>query len=193
MNTYPIVGMTGFKGSGKDTVAKHLVKMYGFERYAFADKMKEAIAALLGIPLEKVDEWKEPTLDGLPRAEVIVSVMNNTEYAFEWREFLQRFGTEMGRGVFGQDFWVNLLISRPWYTPVVVSDVRLRNEAIALKELGAAIVRIERPGYESDGHESEQMLPADYVLNNDSDRMQLYVRIDHMMQELYNMQIVKEQ
>ena len=36
-----VIGLTGYAGSGKDTLANILVEEYGFTRIAFADKTKE--------------------------------------------------------------------------------------------------------------------------------------------------------
>mgnify|MGYP006283771541 FL=1 len=35
-----IIGLTGYAQSGKDTVASLLVEHYGYERVAFADKIR---------------------------------------------------------------------------------------------------------------------------------------------------------
>ena len=36
-----IIGLSGYARSGKDTVAQVLVEKYGFQRIAFADKIRE--------------------------------------------------------------------------------------------------------------------------------------------------------
>src|SRR4051812_5088987 len=53
-----IIGLTGSKGSGKDTIAAYLIKEYRFERRAFADPMKKSVAALFDIPPWEVDNFK---------------------------------------------------------------------------------------------------------------------------------------
>ena len=40
-----IVGFSGFRGSGKDTVAAYLVKEHGFERKCVCRSLKRSIAA----------------------------------------------------------------------------------------------------------------------------------------------------
>lgn len=169
-----LIGLTGCKGVGKNTAANFLE---GYTQLAFADKLKEAVANLFGITPEVVDEFKEISLkDNLPVVEVALQQYNTTEWHYSWREFLQRFGTEMGRNTFGQNFWVDLLLPLPQVLAdaedivnTVVTDVRFPNEAVRIKLLGGAIIEILRPGHEPDGHASEKPLPSDLVdirLNN---------------------------
>jgi dephospho-CoA kinase len=47
-----IILLAGFAGSGKDTVASILVNQKGYTRFAFADPIKEEMAAELNQPLE---------------------------------------------------------------------------------------------------------------------------------------------
>ncbi|UXY13830.1 hypothetical protein N8I74_10900 [Chitiniphilus purpureus] len=46
-----LIALTGAKGAGKDTVADHLVRHHGFVRLAFADPLRDEIAAAFGVPL----------------------------------------------------------------------------------------------------------------------------------------------
>ena len=41
-----LVGLSGLKGSGKDTCADYLVKNHGFIKVAFADPLKDALKVL---------------------------------------------------------------------------------------------------------------------------------------------------
>jgi len=47
-----IIGAHGFKQSGKDTFADLLVREYGYRRIAFADRVKDAIHVIFGVPRE---------------------------------------------------------------------------------------------------------------------------------------------
>lgn len=189
-----IIGLTGYKGSGKDTVGQYLVDAYGYERIAFADKLKQAVAALFNVSLDAADEWKnEPVYirvfstvlgeeSGMTYETPIVSQ--------SWRSVLQRMGTEVGREVFGYNFWVDLAL--PLYPyPLstyrirnyVVTDVRFDNEASRILELGGKLVFVDRPGCEPDGHASED-LPLNHVthtIRNDSTIEDLRDTVDRMM------------
>jgi hypothetical protein len=187
--SYAVIGLCGYKGSGKDTVGGYLERMYGFERRAFATKMKEAVAALFDITVEQVDMYKGMESE-IPLTEVILE-HGTTQHSWTWREFMQRFGTEMGRNVFGPDFWVNLAMSTPMTRPTVFTDVRFANELRGIKAIGGKIVWIERAGYGSDGHASEQkpsLGQIDYVIHNNSDHVDLYELVEEMVGILYGME-----
>ena len=48
-----ILGLTGARGSGKDTLADHLVERYDFKRIAFADPVREKVKFLLQLKNDK--------------------------------------------------------------------------------------------------------------------------------------------
>jgi hypothetical protein len=98
-----IVGLLGFIGSGKGT-AGDILKDMGFTPISFAKGVKDITAEMFG--------WPRHLLEG------------DTQHSREWREkpdkfwsyefekdftprlALQLMGTEVGRNVFHQDFWV---------------------------------------------------------------------------------------
>jgi hypothetical protein len=192
-----IIGLTGCKGGGKDTVGQHLVDNYEFTRLAFADKLKEAVANLFNIKVEKVDAFKSVKVQCTvyEDAESDDELKSGGFYewsSYSWREFLQRFGTEMGRNTFGRDFWVQqweeeLYRNSHQTGNVVATDVRFPNEAYRIIHLGGTIVEIVRPGYEPDGHVSEEPLQRDLIdaqIVNDGDIASLYVDVDELMKGL---------
>jgi hypothetical protein len=165
-----IIGFTGVKGSGKDTCGQFLVETYEFTRVAFADRLKEAVAILFDISVENVDDYKDDAGGTLPRVQVILDIASKVtlhpsiEYVYSWREFLQRFGTEMGRNTFGKNFWIDQWENYLYQNSIrddniVVTDVRFQNEVERIQTMGGTIVEVTRPGYEPDGHESEHPLP----------------------------------
>ncbi len=202
-----IIGLTGKKGSGKDTAAKYLVDNYGYERKAFADSLKQSVAALFDIPFEKVDEYKVDLGGTLPHVEVIIDlgeyreqpgygrVLHHTQYSMSWREFLQRYGTESHREIFGYNFWVDQVLpyidrdKAMWasYTlqKYVISDVRFENEAARVRYYGGKIVEIMRPSLANvkDAHVSEQIPTPDFqIINLDNNMASLYTGIDEFME-----------
>ena len=56
-----LIGLAGKAGSGKDTVAAVLHRIYKFETVSFAKPIKRALCALLDVPMHKRDdrEWRE--------------------------------------------------------------------------------------------------------------------------------------
>lgn len=148
-----IVGLTGKKRAGKDTVANVLVEEFGFERVAFADVMKDAALALDPLIPDGLFLSRLSTIvreDGWERAK---------DRHKEVRRTLQRLGTELGRNLFGEDFWVERALAplEPGYRDYVITDCRFPNEADAVRALsGGKIFRVLRPAIVStDSHASE--------------------------------------
>jgi hypothetical protein len=140
-----IVGVCGFIGSGKDTVADYLVNFHEFRRESFASTLKDAVAAVFG--------WDRTMLEG------------RTAEAREWREqvdpwwaerlamptltprwILQYWGTEVGRRNFHDDIWIASLENklRNSKDSIVVSDCRFPNEIDSIKKLGGKIIWVQR-------------------------------------------------
>ena len=81
-------------------------------------------------------------------------------------------GTEVGRELFGENFWVEKAIaSVPDGTRAVFTDCRFPNEADAVRELNGQVWRIERAGFGPiNNHPSETSLDNykfDQYINND--------------------------
>lgn len=140
-----IVGVCGFIGSGKDTIADYLVNFHEFRRDSFASTLKDAVSNVFG--------WDRTLLEG------------RTKEAREWREevdtwwaerlsmptltprwILQYWGTEVCRKGFHDDMWVASLENKMRQTKdnIVISDVRFENEVAAIKKAGGIIVRVVR-------------------------------------------------
>jgi hypothetical protein len=173
-----ILGLSGWARNGKDTVADHLISKYGYERISFAAPMKEALYRLN----------PKITINNVVSTPIRIGVDiygwdDLKTHGPEVRELLQRFGTEVGREMFGEDFWVNAAIdSIEDGSKVIVSDVRYPNEADAIKKLGGEVWRVVRPGFgAANGHASEHALnnyKFDYILDNNSGMELLYDSVD---------------
>jgi len=183
-----LVGLNGFKNSGKDTVGDYLVEEYGFERLSFAAKLKDSAAALFNIDPILWEVWKND-----PDARVVLSnragkILNRTT-PISVREFLQRYGTEAHREVFGQDFWVDhALKGVDPNKNFVFTDARFENELSRIKSLGGYNVQILRPELiNQDSHASEVPPPRhliDYELVNNASFEDLYVQVDDFIEFL---------
>lgn len=140
-----IIGVCGFIGSGKDTVADYLVNFHEFRRESFASTLKDAVAAVFG--------WDRTMLEG------------RTKAAREWREevdqwwaerldmptltprwVLQYWGTEVCRKAFHDDIWIASLENklRNSKDHVVISDCRFPNEIQSIRNAGGKIVWVQR-------------------------------------------------
>ncbi len=140
-----IIGICGFIGSGKDTVADYLVNFHEFRRESFANTLKDAVSAVFG--------WDRTLLEG------------RTKEAREWREqvnpwwaerldmpeltprlMLQLWGTEVCRKGFHDDIWIASLENklRTSKDNIVVSDCRFPNEIASIRKSGGKIVWVQR-------------------------------------------------
>jgi hypothetical protein len=176
-----IVGLVGAAGSGKSTVALRLATHHGFVLESFAAPLKDAVAATFG--------WRRDLLEG------------DTPESRAWREqvdtwwsvrlampaltprfVLQNIGTEVMRNAFHDDIWLASLQRRLHGVNgnVVVSDVRMPNEAAAITDAGGVLIRVERPGTGAGSHATEteaSKIAVDAVLVNDGSFEQLYERL----------------
>jgi len=149
-----IIGICGFIGSGKDTVADYLTNFHEFRRESFANSLKDCVAQVFG--------WDRTMLEG------------RTKQAREWREqldpwwadrlnmpeltprwVLQHWGTEVCRHGFHDDIWIASLENKLRHSQddVVISDCRFPNEIAAIKRANGTVVRVVR-GPEPDWYDA---------------------------------------
>ncbi len=173
-----VIGIAGWARSGKDTIADYLVKNKGYTKVSFSTPMKEAMYRLN--PRITVNEVVNTPL----RVGVDVYGWEGLkERSPDVRGLLQRFGTEVGREMFDEDFWVDYALnSIPDGGKVVIADVRYPNEADAIKALGGKVFRVLRTGVgPANEHASEHALndyKFDGEFSNDGTIDNLYYIID---------------
>jgi hypothetical protein len=207
-----IVGLVGFIGAGKGTVADLLVERHNFFKESFANSVKDSCAAVFG--------WDRAMLEG------------DTPESRAWREqpdqwwsdkfgkefsprlALQLMGTEAGRDVFHPDLWVHTVLRRCEQAPYnnyVIADVRFPNEINAIKDSGGVVIRVRRgddPEWYTlarecnvynkldimrnaypEVHYSEWAWIGshyDIVMDNNCSLDELTVRVDKLVDSLYN-------
>lgn len=162
-----LIGLSGYARSGKDTVAEILGSLYGYERRAFADRLKGFVYQV------------NPMLHVETRVQDIVN-SKDWEHAKTYNEG-RRLLIEIGnkaREFFGEDVWVNALFSTMSVDQhYVISDVRYPNEAERIKSMGGVVLRVTRPGVGPVAdHISETGLddyPFDAVIENDGSLLDL--------------------
>jgi hypothetical protein len=150
-----VVGIAGYARSGKDTIADYLVESEGYTKISFSTPMKEAMYRLN--PRITINEnVNQPLRIGVD----IYGWEGLKERSPDIRGLLQRFGTEVGREMFDEDFWVDYALnSIPDGGKAVIADVRYPNEANAIRALGGKVFRVERDGVgPANSHASENAL-----------------------------------
>lgn len=106
------------------------------------------------------------------------------------RRLLQVFGTEVGRNLFGENFWIEQAFKRAKeYERVVFSDVRFPNEADAIKEQGGKIWRINRRSHSAvNSHASEHAMDNylfDHAIYNNGSLDDLSNEVFALMHNVY--------
>lgn len=144
-----LIGITGYKRSGKDTLARGLCQELGLQQFSFADPLRSLVAEILGISLAQLEECKETPIDWLGGVTP--------------RHMMQTVGTEWGRNMIHPELWILSMFARMPDTGGVTSDVRFPNEAQQILDRGGVVLRVNRPGYTSDGHASEIAIPDHLV------------------------------
>ena len=141
-----IIGLCGFAGSGKGTLADILVENHGFRKISFATKLKDTASVMFG--------WDRDLLEGITdesrawREEVDEYWSNELEQEITPRIMLQLFGTDCVRKNLHNNIWVSIvkktLIDNPdvnWIIP----DVRFPNEVdVIQQELNSSVWWIKR-------------------------------------------------
>ena len=169
-----IIGICGLIGSGKDTVASHLINNHNFVKISFADKLKDAVASMF--------DWDRNMLEG------------QTAESRNWREkpdefwtneigkditprlVLQRFGTECMRQGLYDGIWVSMakkkILDNP-NTNWIIPDVRFPNEVKMIKEIYGSVWRVTRgkdpqwfQHFKEEGVEPKSIHPSEYAWAN---------------------------
>lgn len=188
-----IIGLSGRKRSGKDTLAAHFVEKHGFTRFAFADPLREAVLALDPLVSVQQDEqylinWYKPAWDvSYLRLSNIVRELGweKAKGIREVRRLLQAFGSESIRTL-DDTFWVRITMEKvdALPGPVVITDMRFPNEYDAVKDRQGTLVRVTRGSFEirkEELHVSETALDHhdfDWVAHNGGTIEDLYHHID---------------
>ncbi len=166
-----IIALTGYAGTGKDTVADILATHCGFRKLAFADPLRGEVAAAFDLPLvtftcratkEQATPWLR--LERAPfefRAALAFGAGTAEHFApiDDWltaprtpRQILQWWGTEYRRAQ-DPDYWVKATrqrlahyINEQREQRFVVTDCRFPNEAQAIQAIGGQLWQVTRMG-----------------------------------------------
>lgn len=140
-----LIGVTGRKKSGKDTIGKYLINEHGFVRVAFADSLKKACKEIFGLTNKQLydDQIKE---------------IVDRYWKHSPREILQNVGTELFRielpklcKFIDDDIWIRSVdrkirkLRKRGYTKIVVTDVRFDNELDYIKKMKGYTWKVSRP------------------------------------------------
>lgn len=169
-----VIGITGRKRHGKDTVARELL-LKGFTIVRFAEPLKNMLRAFYAthnVPAGIVERKIEGDLKEQP-CDLLAG--KSPRYA------MQTLGTEWGRNLIDPDFWINSFKTRVvGNEKVAVPDVRFANECAAVHDVGGHVWRIDACGRvastDGSGHASEaeiDRLPVELEISNNGTPFEL--------------------
>lgn len=182
-----LIGITGYKRSGKDTAGEYFIER-GYIKYAFAGPLKKACQEIFMFTDEQTEGNDKEKLDN--------------RWNISARKVFQRFGTEIFRENLAdfypemenikENFWTYRF--KIWYenqlkinkdVKIVVTDVRFDNESNIIKELGGIIIKVERKNKKNlDQHKSEtsiEKIKCDYLVKNDSNIENYYKKLSKIV------------
>ena len=177
-----LIGLTGPARSGKSSTAHHLVIEHGFEFYAFADPLRDALTAIFKLSPQN--------FEGAAKEEAIAWLGRSP------RQLMQLLGTEWGRHMISANLWVDLAeqhlnaiadasLTAPHF---VISDVRFENEADFIRKRGGCVIHVRRlDAPDVNPHVSETGVAIqdnDLVLHNDGDLSELHGQINELLYAL---------
>jgi hypothetical protein len=187
-----VIALTGPKGSGKDTVAQTIKKLYPswtVNTVAFADPIKSALQLIF-----KLDPSNNDQYDLFKRTTMSFGLGDHLT-SIDARHVVREIGMLM-RSYDEQQFvsYVDqFLYNYDCPTSInIVTDMRFGNEFAFLNEKGAHIIKINRPGSTYDGHATESGFSddiVDFYIENDGDLHHLEENtksvVDYIIKEYY--------
>lgn len=200
----PLLGLTGAAGAGKDAVG-NILKAAGWRGMAFADALRIEAAEAWALDIRLFVDRKGKDV---PTPQLSAGWCSNAHF-IAWCAYLghslhqprsprwvmQQWGS--WRRNANPMYWV--LYVEQWIAHqrrsgargLVITDVRMLNEAAMVQWCGGHIVRVHRPGlaslppdlatHESEGHTT---IPADADLHNDGDLQHLAAEVARVLHAL---------
>ena len=148
-----LVGCAGQQRVGKDMTSDHIARQLGWGRGAFATHVKRIFCDAFGVDMDFIEEWK-------------VVPAPPPGFKTPVRQALQFIGDGF-RGI-KDSIWIDSLLEGN-AEPMAISDIRYRNELLAVKRHGGVNILIHRPGYlNDDPNESEAQIRqfVEYFIKN---------------------------
>ncbi len=194
-----LIGLNGKLKAGKDTTFEVIQELYpDAERVSFADTLKDSAAASLNMSRGLLEYLKgaEDIHFEIPKMSIMSSSLPSdvkaelSHWKLNMRQYLQLYGTEAHRDIFGDDFWIDMALPKNLDHSnkiLVVTDMRFPNEIERVRELGGITVKVVRDARTLHGnHPSEQDVDhlVDYFLDNTGTLANLQTNVNDLLQKI---------
>lgn len=194
-----VIALSGYKGSGKDTVADYLVAEHGYIKKQFASRLKDLVSDMYGVPRYVLDDpaMKEMPLHNLPAIPtdqftgVIHRLLSSELSSGFWTPRALCILEGSTRRSVHSNYWTTTVVNdilQASSSKYVISDVRYKSEVDTLRMLipGIRILRVTRPGNDPSTRDpSERDLDTytgfDGIVENSGTREELHERINRML------------
>lgn len=198
-----VVFLSGYPRVGKDEIANHLRDQYGYNKIAFADGVREFLLSL--DPMIPETGLNGNLIDPDTQRYYWISLSEAVE-KYGWdklkedpitgvRRLMQRMGTEVGREMLGEHFWVFWAEKKPLKEVngeyrVVVPDWRFPNEGGFSPGTGQRLRTywfVDRPGFapindhKSESHYKKLREMSEHVINNEGTLEQTLAYVDRLI------------
>ena len=193
-----LIGLGGYASSGKDAFADVLENDLDWYKTYMSKALRQCLEVLN--PIVEHDFWDDkPIRFGDLVAHVGYEKAKENK---EVRALLQRMGTEVGRKLWDENFWVDLCFSDVAdklmmnHRNVVVTGIRYPNELGRIAAFSGVSIWVERPGYspvnEHSSDNSLTKLDFDYVFKNSGTLEDLKTTIPAFLKEEVGMRLTEE-
>lgn len=179
---------------------KYIPKLYrNYTTVAFAGTLKKMLADFLNFDYKRFEDrdFKENTYINLQTLHIekdpnklndrlfnrlLKSEDTLKDQTLSIRQIMQYFGTEICQKYFGKEVWINTTLNSS--KNLIISDLRFKAEAEAVKKRSGFLIYISRKGTEVGNHASEKEViellnnrEFDLVIRNDKDLKSLFYKL----------------
>lgn len=183
-----LIGLGGYAYAGKDAFADVLEKNLGWYKTYMSKALRESLETLN--PIVGLD-----VRDHILRFKEAIEILGYEEAKKlpEVRALLQRMGTEVGRKLWSEDFWVDLCFKDAVKQleagrNVVITGIRYPNELFAIQSLSGTSVWVTRPeNHAVNEHSSDNSLTPedfDYTFKNEGTLEDLETTVPEFLKSL---------
>tara|TARA_B100000524_G_C23590689_1_gene348910 strand:- start:49 stop:669 length:621 start_codon:yes stop_codon:yes gene_type:complete len=196
----PIIGICGYKGSGKDTLADFLVNNENYIKIAFADFIRNALMKLFDWDESDFNpdkkELKDPYWGVTPRK--MCQEIGTEFLRYHCKDFISTEFKLPNGEVYNGTFHIKRInkeiIKLLEIDPkgnIIFSDIRFQDELDYIKKLGGFIIRVSRNNIstnEFSNHISEknilELKNVDFEIENNDTVLEFFKRIRVMIEHI---------